>query len=44
MGYRIVDPVGAQALLVRVQSRFSSDEPITPIVVAPTPTTVVIST
>ena len=42
MGYRIVDPVGAQALLVRVQSRFSSDEPTTPIVVAPTP--IVIST
>ncbi len=42
MGYRIVDPVGAQALLVRVQSWFADD--VEPIIVQQDPIDVTVST
>lgn len=42
MGYRIIDPIGAQALVSHIQSWFASDKP-TPVVVEqdPVPSVVV---
>ena len=42
MGYRIVDPIGAQALLVRVQSWFADDAE--PVLVQEDPVQIAVST
>lgn len=46
MGYRIVDPIGAQALVAKIQSRFVTDKaaPIVQVELEQESTPIVIST
>lgn len=41
MGYRIIDPIGAQALVARIQSRFAHDVD-SPVLVQHDPTPIVV--